>query len=94
LYEIPAFVTGWITRESTDTTSTNIAKYSENNSLGARSSQLKLVKPVLRGLGVPLLGFLRIARNRFRASKAFPNSTCRESPHLQRSKVGRDSGKS
>jgi hypothetical protein len=50
-------------------TSTNIAKYSENNLNGAKSCLLKLVRLVPKGLGVPLPDSLIIAKNRFQARK-------------------------
>jgi hypothetical protein len=74
LYVIAAFGTGWRTLGSTGTTSINIAKYSENNLSGALISQLRLVKPVLKERGVPLLGSLRIAKRRFQAKKVSLNS--------------------
>jgi hypothetical protein len=56
-------------------TSISIAKYSESNLNGAKNSQLKLVKLVLRELGVPLQDSLRTARKRFQARKASLNSS-------------------
>jgi hypothetical protein len=67
LFAIVAFGTGWIILGLIDMTSINIARYSENNLNGARSSQQWLVRLVLKGHGVPLPGSVIIARKKFQA---------------------------
>jgi hypothetical protein len=69
LLEIAASNIGWRTLGSIGMTSISIARYSENNLNGVKSFQHKLVRLVLRELGVPLLGSWITATNKFQATK-------------------------